>query len=252
MKKILHSSFFILHLLFVSCLLLSCHTTKASVSASEKSETVATSADRLCSSLMSDSFGQRFTLSVDSMFIILTEQGIVIVPEDRASPSLTAERLVQTRAMGKQLFTWPSAAESRHQSSMPSRDAGQGAASLDDMYFLSCRSTSGHLLPKGRKKHPANGNKSESDNKRSTAQRASALKIYGLHVDAGSNKKSNVQTLTTDSVAETTQSSFVKASDVRNSAPSTAPKYIFYILLLACALYLIYRFRHILRKLISD
>ena len=202
MKQILH----FLLLLSVSCLLLSCHTTKASVSASEKSETVATSADRLSSSLMTDSINTWFTLSVDSLFIILSEQGIVIVPEDKVSPSLTAE-------------------------SMPLRDAGQGAASLDDMYFLSC-------------KPPAKGNKSESDNKRTTAQRASALKIYGLHVDAGSNKKSNVQTLTTDSVAESTQSSVVKASDVRKSAPSTAPKYIFYILLLACALYLIYRFRH--------
>ena len=51
MKSILH----FLLLLSVSCLLLSCHTTKASVSASEKSETVATSADRLSSSLMTDS-----------------------------------------------------------------------------------------------------------------------------------------------------------------------------------------------------
>lgn len=122
MKQILH----FLLLLSVSCLLLSCHTTKASVSASEKSETVATSADRLSSSLMTDSINTWFTLSVDSLFIILSEQGIVI-PEGKASPSLTAE-------------------------SMPLRDAGQGAASLDDMYFLSC-------------KPPANGNKSESDNK---------------------------------------------------------------------------------------
>lgn len=203
MKSILH----FLLLLSVSCLLLSCQTTKASVSASEKSEAVATSADRLSSSLMTDSINRWFTLSVDSLFIILSEQGIVIVPEGKASPSLTAE-------------------------SMPLRDAGQGAASLDDMYFLSC-------------KPPAtSGQNYSASTKQPTAQRPSALKIYGLHVDAGSNKKSNVHTLTTDSVAESTQSSSVKASDVRKSAPSTAPKYIFYILLLACALYLIYRFRH--------
>ncbi len=103
MKKLL---FFLL--LSCTALLVSCKTTKASVSASEKSETVATSADRLCSSLMTDSTNQWFTLSVDSLFIILSEQGIVIVPEGKASPSLTPE-------------------------SMPLRDAGQGAASLDDI-----------------------------------------------------------------------------------------------------------------------
>jgi len=202
MKSILH--FFLL--LSVSCLLLSCHTTKASVSASEKSETVATSADRLSSSLMTDSINTWFTLSVDSLFIILSEQGIVIVPNGDDSPLLADN------------------------GSTSSRDAG--AASLDDMYFYSS-------------KPPATSGQNYSANtKQPTAQKPSALKIYGLHVDAGSNKKSNVQTLTTDSVAETTQSSVVKASDVRKSAPSTAPKYIFYILLLACAVYLIYRFRH--------
>ena len=146
MKSILH----FLLLLSVSCLLLSCHTTKASVSASEKSETVATSADRLSSSLMTDSINTWFTLSVDSLFIILSEKGIVIVPEGKASPSLTAE-------------------------SMPLRDAGQGAASLDDMYFLSC-------------KPPAtSGQNYSASTKQPTTQKPSALKIYGLHVDAGSN-----------------------------------------------------------------
>ena len=227
MKSILN----FLLLLSVSFLLLSCHTTKACMSASEKSETVATSADRLSSSLMTDSINRWFTLSVDSLFIILSEQGIAIVPEGKASPSLTSERLVQTRAMEKQLFTWPSAAESRHQSSMPSRDADQGTASLDDMIFLSC-------------KPPATtGQNDSASTKLPTAQKPSTLKIYGLHVDAGSNKKSNVQTLTTDSVAETTQSSVIKASDVRKSAPSKAPKYILFILILACAIWVIYKLR---------
>lgn len=206
MKSLLH----FLLLLSFSYLLLSCHTTKASVSASEKSETVATSANRLSSSLMTDSMEQKFTLSVDSLFIILSEQGIVIVPEGNASPSLTSE-------------------------SMPLRDAGQGAASLDDMYFLSCKPSATSVQ-----------NYSASTKQR-TAQRPSALKIYGLHVEAGSNKKSNVQTLTTDSVAESTQSSSVKAKDVRKSAPSKAPKYIFYTLVIACTVYIMNRLRYYLK-----
>ena len=72
MKKYLLSSI----LALLSLLVLSCSSTKNTVSASEKSETVATSADRLSSSLMIDTFSKWFTLSVDSMVIILAPREI--------------------------------------------------------------------------------------------------------------------------------------------------------------------------------
>lgn len=72
MKKYLLSSILALLSLFV----LSCSSTKNTVSASEKSETVASSADRLSSSLMIDTFNRYFTLSVDSMVLILAPREI--------------------------------------------------------------------------------------------------------------------------------------------------------------------------------
>ena len=51
-------------------LLLSCNSTKSTVSASVKNETVAYESDRLSSSLMDDTFSKFFTLSVDSMVLV--------------------------------------------------------------------------------------------------------------------------------------------------------------------------------------
>lgn len=206
MKKIL---FFFL-LLSLSVLLLSCHTTKASVSDSEKSETVARTADRLCSSLMTDSTNQWFTLSVDSMIILF------------------AQPFSQQQAIGP--------FQAAAQESMSLRDAG--AAALDDMYFLSYRTPAAN-----------SGNNAPVGDKLPTAQQPSAINIYGLHIDTGDNKKSSVQSSAKDSVAETTQSYKAEAKEVRKSAPSKAPQYIFYILIVACVLYAIWRFRSKLKQL---
>ena len=211
MKQFVHSSFTII-LLLVTCMLLSCRTTKEITSASGKSETVVTSTDRLCSSLIADSLGQTLTLSVDSMFIVLTEQGIAMIPEGIALPTLVSE-------------------------STSSRDADRkGAASLDDMYLHGYKppATKGPII-------------TDEQLQRFRTLRA-AIKMYGLHVDAGTNKKSNVQTLTKDSVAKSTHSSNVKASEMRKSAPSNAPKYVFYILILALLLYGAYRLSKYLKR----
>lgn len=187
------------------CCLLSCATTKSSVSASVRSETVATSAHRLNSSLATDTINKWFTLSVDSMVMVLACQDYALVPLNKD---------------GSMPAGW---------NSVPSRDADQGAASLDDLFYISC-------------KPPAvNGSKSETDKKRSTAQQPKALKIYGLHVDAGTQAKSKLQSLAKDSTAETAQSSAAKGKEVRKTAPSQTPKYIFYILLLAFAIYIAYK-----------
>ena len=89
---------------------------------------------------------------------------------------------------------------------------------------------------------------SATSDKRPDAQQPSAVSVYGLHIDASGNTKSSVQTSAKDSVAESTQSSEAEAKDVRKSAPTKAPKYIFYILILACAIFLIYRFRDWLKN----
>ena len=66
MKKLLSS----LLLLSLACLVLACHSTKATMSVSGRSETVAQSADRLSSSLMTDSTSRWLTISADSMIIL--------------------------------------------------------------------------------------------------------------------------------------------------------------------------------------
>lgn len=215
MKKLLLS----LLLLSSVSLLLSCRTTEASVSASERSETVARSADRLCFSLMADSTSRCLTLSADSIIILF------------------AHPFSQQKGIGP----FPAAS----QESTSSRDAG--TAALDDMYLH------GYKPPAAKDA----GSSAERD-KQPTAQQPSAVSVYGLHIDASGNKRSarrdalhskevNLSSAK-DSVAESTQSSVAETKDVRKSAPTKAPKYIFYILILACAIFLIYRFRDWLKN----
>jgi len=202
---------FLLSLLLLSSvfLLLSCRTTEASVSASERSETVARSADRLCFSLMADSTSRCLTLSADSIIILFAHP---FSPQKGIGP-------------------FPAAG----QESTSSRDAG--TAALDDMY-----------LPGYKPPAAKGGNSSPVGDKQPTAKQPSAVSVYGLHIDASGNKKSCVQTSAKDSVAESMQSSEAEAKDVRKSAPTKAPKYIFFILILACAAFLIYLFRDWLKN----
>ena len=71
-----------------------------------------------------------------------------------------------------------------------------------------------------------------------------ALKIYGLHLNENIEKKSIEQAVLKDSVAAATQSQKSKTAYKQSSKPSSIPKYIFYILVLVCVLYGIYRLRH--------
>lgn len=201
MKKLLSS----LLLLSLACLVLSCHSTKATMSVSGRSETVAQSADRLSSSLMTDSTSRWLTISADSMIILFV------------SPS------AYQNSKGQFLVA--------SQESTSSRDAG--AAALDDMYFH------GYKPPATK-----DGNSSPSGDKQLTALWPDGVKIYGLHIDAGGNEKSSVQVSSEDSEAKATQSVKSEEEAVQKSAPSKAPKYIFYTIVLACAVYGIYRFRH--------
>ena len=70
-----------------------------------------------------------------------------------------------------------------------------------------------------------------------------ALKIYGLHVNASSDKKSVEQADLKDSVAEVTQSDKHKSASNQSSDPSKALKWIFFCLLAILLLYILYKIR---------
>ena len=69
------------------------------------------------------------------------------------------------------------------------------------------------------------------------------VKVYGLHLNENIEKKSFDNTDLKDSVNTFTQSEKHKSASKQSSKPSSAPKYIFYILVLVFVLYVIYRLR---------
>ena len=88
----------------------------------------------------------------------------------------------------------------------------------------------------------------EADKRPSNASRPNtvrphAIKVYGLHLNEHVEKKSINNADLKDSVNRYTQSLKHKSASKQSSKPSSTPKYIFYILLLVCVLYVIYRLR---------
>ena len=73
--------------------------------------------------------------------------------------------------------------------------------------------------------------------------RPHAIKVYGLHLNEHVEKKSVKNADLKDSVNRSTQSQKHKSASKQSSKPSSTPKYIFYILVLVCVLYVIYRLR---------
>ena len=73
--------------------------------------------------------------------------------------------------------------------------------------------------------------------------RPHAIKVYGLHLNEHVEKKSVNNADLKDSVNKSTQSQKHKSASKQSSKPSSTPKYIFYILVLVCVLYVIYRLR---------
>ena len=73
--------------------------------------------------------------------------------------------------------------------------------------------------------------------------RPHAIKVYGLHLNEHVEKKSVNNADLKDSVNRSTQSQKNKSASKQSSKPSSTPKYIFYILVLVCVLYVIYRLR---------
>ena len=88
----------------------------------------------------------------------------------------------------------------------------------------------------------------EADKRPSSASRPNkvrphAIKVYGLHLNEHVEKKSVSSADLKDSVNRSTQSQKNKSASKQSSKPSSTPKYIFYILVLVCVLYVIYRLR---------
>ena len=88
----------------------------------------------------------------------------------------------------------------------------------------------------------------EADKRPSSASRLNrvrphTIKVYGLHLNEHVEKKSVNSADLKDSVATVTQSQKNKSASKQSSKPSSTPKYIFYILVLVCVLYVIYRLR---------
>ena len=88
----------------------------------------------------------------------------------------------------------------------------------------------------------------EADKRPSSASRPNkvrpnTIKVYGLHLNEIVEKKSVNSADLKDSVATVAQSQKNKSASKQSSKPSSTPKYIFYILVLVCVLYVIYRLR---------
>lgn len=183
----------------------SCKTTKTTSSVRGKCETVALRSDRLSTSSATDSLMQHLALNADSLIIVFDATPVGRYAKDTRPnhPSLRKENIPSSN--GKP---------------------------VDDMYFLSS-------------KPPADGQQpsAHADGAATAQSKPKALKVYGLHFGASTEKKSAQQSSLSDSNDKSMQSSYVKEDNKTKSSPGSAPKYVCYILIMAAAIYLIHRLR---------
>lgn len=76
------------------------------------------------------------------------------------------------------------------------------------------------------------------------------VKIYGLHLNEDIEKKSVEQADLKDSVTAVTQSQRSKSASRQSSSPNFVLKVLFFIIILVCILYVIYRCRRFLKNLL--
>ena len=207
MKHFTHTTYF-LFFVFIICSmsLTSCRTMRTSEKAVSESETASVTASRLTFYRTIDSLSRQLNFSADSLSIIFLN---------------TLEQEFPT--------------------AFPSRIEGCTETPSDS---LANKGT-----PKVRQRL-RNASRSEAASRPaqvpSYLQRPSgplALKIYGLHVNASSDKKSVEQADLKDSVAVATQSDKHKSATKQSSDPIKAPKWIFLCLLAVLLLYILYKIR---------
>ena len=207
MKHFTHTTYF-LFFVFIICsmTLTACRTMRTSEKAVSESETASVTESRLTFYRTIDSLSRQLSLSADSLSIIFFN---------------TSEQEFPT--------------------AFPSRIEGCTETPSDS---LENRGT-----PKVRQRL-RNASRSETALRPakvpSYLQRPSgplALKIYGLHVNASSDKKSVEQADLKDSVAVATQSEKHKSVSKQSSDPSKVPKWIFFCLLAILMMYILYKIR---------
>lgn len=207
MKHFTHTTYF-LFFVFIICSmsLTSCRTMRTSEKEVSESETASVTASRLTFYRTIDSLSRQLNFSADSLSIIFLN---------------TSEQEFPT--------AFPSGIEG-------------------------CTETpSNSLANKGKPKvrqRLRNASRSEASTRPtqvpSYLQRPSgplALKIYGLHVNASSDKKSVEQADLKDSLTVATQSEKHKSATKQSSDPSKTPKWIFFCLLAVLLLYILYKIR---------
>ena len=201
-------------LLFI-CLtsLTSCRTMRTSEKAVSESETASVTASRLTFYRTIDSLSRHLTLSFDSASIVFWPES----PEfPRAYPS-GIERLLETPA--------DSSYKSAHQADERPSIATRPRNALRSAAASRSSSSSRHKVPPD------------------ASQLPHEIKIYGLHVNASSDKKSVEQADLKDSVAVATQSEKHKSVSKQSSDPSKVPKWIFFCLLAILMMYILYKIR---------
>ena len=207
MKHFSRTTYFLIFVFIIcSMSLTSCRTMRTSEKAVSESETASVTASRLTFYRTIDSLSRQLDFSADSLSIIFFN---------------TSEQEFPT--------------------AFPSRIEGCTETPSDS---LENRGT-----PKVRQRL-RNASRSEAASRPaqvpSYLQRPSgplALKIYGLHVNASSDKKSVEQADLKDSVAVGTQSEKHKSVSKQSSDPSKVPKWIFLCLVAILLLYILYKIR---------
>jgi len=196
---------------FFLCLLTACRTMRTSEKAVSKSETASVTESRLTFYRTMDSLSRQLSLSADSISIFFFSPG--------------------------QEFP----------SEFPSEIEGHLETPSDKALCSSTASSAlrGHKRPRNAKAHQEA--KPPNNASRTNTSVPHKITVYGLHLSEGREEKSISQADLKDSVTAVTQSENIKSATKQSSSPSNAPKYIFYILLLACALYGIYRLRRFLK-----
>ena len=207
-----HTSYYFFHtclfFVFIICSmsLTSCRTMRTSEKAVSESETASVTASRLTFYRTIDSLSRQFNMAADSIIMIFPNKSMTEFPT--AFPS-GIEGCTETPSDSLAILK-------KHNARQRLRNASRSATASRHSQVPSYL-----LRPPG----PV------------------ALKIYGLHIAENSEEKTVDNADLKDSVNKSTQSQKHKLASKQSSKPNSTPKYIFYILVLVCVLYVIYRLR---------
>ena len=206
-------------------MLTACRTMRTSEKAVSKSETASVTESRLTFYRTIDSLSRQLRLSADSISIIFFGPG-------QEFPSAVPSGIEGHLETPSNSALIPSTASSalRSEGSPRNAKARQGGKPPDNASRTGNASRYSNAQP-------------SSNAQRTNTSVPHRITVYGLHLSEGREEKTISQADLKDSVTAVTQSEQVKSATKQSSSPSSAPKYIFYILLLACALYGIYRLR---------